>query len=132
MRKLVLFLFLFSVFWLTACESKKPQIELELTNFDFGDVVNGEIVSREIKVRNTGSTDLVVSSVMTTCGCTTASLQPMTIPAGGEAALQITFDSGAHGPDLTGEVMRRVILASNDLDSPEFLVDFVANILAPQ
>jgi hypothetical protein len=56
----------------------------------------------------------------------------MTIPSGESATLHIEFDSGAHGPDLTGQIMRQVILISNDPEKPEATVEFVANILPPE
>jgi hypothetical protein len=132
MRKLVLLSLLVVGILQTACASSQPQIEMELEKFDFGDVVNGVIASREVTVRNTGGADLVISTVTTTCGCTTASLDQMVIPAGDESVLQINFDSGAHGPYLEGEVLRRVILISNDPEQPEATVDFGANILLPE
>jgi hypothetical protein len=56
----------------------------------------------------------------------------MIIPAGGTANLHIEFDSGAHGPDLTGQIMRQVILISNDPEQNEATVELVANILPPE
>lgn len=132
MRKLILFTLLGLAVLLTACAGNQPEVSLETTEFDFGDVVNGEIVSRDLMVRNTGTANLVVDTVTTTCGCTTGSLEPMTIPAGGEATLHIEFDTGAHGPELTGQVMRQVILISNDPQTPEATVAFTANVLPPE
>ncbi len=83
-------------------------------------------------MRNSGQADLVIETVTTTCGCTTATLEPMTIPPGKEATLHIEFDSGAHGPELTGRLMRQVILLSNDPETPEATVQFVANVLPPE
>ena len=129
MRKLILIsLFVFAVL-LTACAGSKTEVSLETAEFDFGDVVNGVIMERDLIVRNSGKADLVVDTVTTTCGCTTANLDSMTIPAGGTATLHIEFDSGAHGPDLTGQIMRQVILISNDPEQPEATIEFVANIL---
>ncbi len=132
MRKWILFIVLALAVLLTACAGKQPQISLETTEFDFGDVVNGEIVSRDLIVRNVGQADLIVEEVITTCGCTTGALDPMTIPPGGEATLHIEFDSGAHGPELTGELMRQVILVSNDPEAPEATVQFTANVVPPE
>ena len=132
MKKLLPFVLLIFVILLTACGQKPPKIELEFTRFDFGNVINGEIVEQEVAVKNVGGEDLYVSEVLTTCGCTTASIEPRVIPSGGEATLQVTFDSGAHGPYLEGEVIRRVILVTNDPDHFEATVDFVANILLPE
>lgn len=131
MRKFVFLSIVLLSVGLAACAGGKPQIDLEITEFDFGEVLNGEIVSRDVTVTNTGEADLVVDTVSTTCGCTTASLEPMTVPAGGSATLHIAFDSGAHGQELTGQVMRQIYLNSNDPRNPEAMVEFVADVVSP-
>jgi hypothetical protein len=93
MTKGLIITFILAGLLLTACASSQPQIKLETTHFDFGDVVNGEILSRDIVVSNKGTKPVIAKSVSTTCGCTTANLEPMTIPVGGSANLHITFDS---------------------------------------
>ena len=129
MEKRILITFILAGLFLAACAGGQPQINLETTNFDFGNVVNGEVLSREIVVSNEGNEPIIAQSVSTTCGCTTATLEPMTIPAGGSANLLITFDSGAHGPELTGQVTRQIFITSNDPDQPEAMVEFTANII---
>jgi LEA14-like dessication related protein len=116
---------------LTACSQKNPQISVESERIEFGDVVNGEIVSKDLRVRNKGEAPLVVEAVSTSCGCTTATLKPMTIQPGGEGLLHVEFDSGAHGPELTGEFVRQVFIASNDPQQPEVVVELIANVVAP-
>jgi hypothetical protein len=54
----------------------------------------------------------------------------MAIPAGGSGVLHIEFDSGAHGPELTGELIRQVFIASDDPERPEIVLAIEANILA--
>jgi len=132
MRKLHLISFFMFGLLLTACAASQPDVSLETTEFDFGDVINGVIMEKDLMIRNIGTADLIVDTVTTTCGCTTAYLDLMTIPEGGIATLHIAFDSGAHGEELTGEVMRQVILISNDPKEPEATVQFVANILPPE
>ena len=129
MKKGILITFILAGLFLAACAGGQPQINLETTNFDFGNVVNGEVLSREIVVSNEGNEPVIAQSVSTTCGCTTATLEPMTIPAGGSANLLITFDSGAHGPELTGQVTRQIFITSNDPVQPEAMVEFTANII---
>ena len=129
MLKGILITFVLVGLLLAACASDQPEINLETTHFDFGDVVNGKIISRDIVVRNKGNEPIIAQSVSTTCGCTTATLEPMTIPAGGSANLHITFDSGAHGPELTGQVTRQIFITSNDPDQPEAMLEFTANII---
>jgi hypothetical protein len=129
MKKGTLVIFVLVGLLLASCAGGQPQINVETTHFDFGDVVNGEILIRDIVVSNEGNEQIIAQSVSTTCGCTTATLEPMTIPAGGSANLQITFDSGAHGPELTGQITRQIFITSNDPDQPEAMVEFTANIV---
>ena len=109
-----------------------PQLAADATRLDLGEVVNGVVVERDVAVRNDGDAPLVVTEVLTTCGCTTAALEPMTLAPGEAGNLHIIFDSGAHGPELTGPIMRRVILVSNDPILPEATVDLQAVILPPE
>jgi hypothetical protein len=114
---------------LAGCAAGRPQIELETERLELGDVVNGEIVTREVSVYNRGASPLTVEAISTSCGCTSATLEPMTIPAEGSGVLHIEFDSGAHGPELTGALIRQVFIASDDPDSPEVVLEIEANIL---
>ena len=130
MRKSYLGILILIGLLLVACTSDQPSISLETKQFDLGDVMNGEIVSRDVAVENDGASPLVVETVSTSCGCTQASLEPMTIPPGEVGVLHINFDSGAHGLNLTGNVTRQIFINSNDPQQPEALVEFTANILA--
>lgn len=115
----------------TSEQAGTPAIALETKLLELGDMPNGEIAERQVAVRNDGRTPLVIDTVTTTCGCTTATLSPMTIPPGESGILTIAFDSGTHGPDLRGPIMRRVILATNDPAQPEAVVDLTATITEP-
>jgi hypothetical protein len=97
----------------------------------FGNVINGEVIVREISVQNKGQGDLIIEAVSTSCGCTQASIEPMTIPPGSSGTLTVEFDSGAHGPELTGELIRQVFIASNSPEQPETVLELAANILLP-
>ena len=132
MNKGILITFILAGILLTACAGGQPQINLETTNFDFGDVVNGDVLERDLVVNNEGNEPIITQSVSTTCGCTTATLEPMTIPAGGSANLHITFDSGAHGPELTGQITRQIFITSNDPNQPEAMIEFTANIVTEE
>lgn len=128
MRKKVFLILLFPLL-LAACSSGQPNLVAEVERFDFGDVVNGEVLTRELVVTNEGAAPLVVEAVSTSCGCTKATLDPMTISPGGTATLNVEYDSGAHGPDEIGPVSRQIFIASNDPDRPEFVIEFDSNVL---
>ena len=135
MRKFLILVGGLLIMLLAACggdvKAEAPRIGLEMTMLELGEMPNGEIAERDVKVSNEGREPLVVKSVVTTCGCTTAVLTPMTIAPGETGTLHIAFDSGAHGPDLRGEIMRRVILTTNDPAQPEMFVDLEATITDP-
>ena len=115
---------------LAACGGP-PQIAVPEASLALGDVVNGEIVTREVTVQNVGESDLIIEAVTTSCGCTEAAVAPLRIPSDGSGTLTIRFDSGAHGPDLTGQLIRQVFVATNDPEQPEIVVEIEANILSP-
>lgn len=114
--------------FLGACAQGEPEISIDTTEFDFGDVNIGEIVTRDLIVNNIGASTLVVDSLSTSCGCTTAELDQMQIAAGESTTLHITFDGGAHG-DVTGFYTRQVFIDSNDPENPEIRVQFTANVI---
>jgi hypothetical protein len=115
---------------LSACAGQ-PQIVVTENNLELGNVVNGEVVTREVRLQNMGQADLVIEGVSTSCGCTQATVEPMIIPPGGRGTISIRFDSGAHGPELTGPLIRQIFIASNDPQQPELVVELEANILPP-
>ncbi len=129
-------LLLIALLLLAACgggtATGAPRIALETSALELGEMPNGEIAEREVVVRNDGDAPLVVESVTTSCGCTTAAVEPSTIAPGERGVLRIAFDSGAHGPDLRGPLMREVTLVSNDPAQPEATVEVTATILPPE
>ena len=129
MRTKPIIIILVTTTLLGACVSYQPSIILEEDQLNLGDVINGEILTYELTVSNQGNSPLEVESVSTSCGCTTATLEPMTIQPGEKGILHIEFDSGAHGPELTGELVRQIYIVSNDPNIPEAKIEFVANIL---
>jgi len=129
MRTKPIIIILVTTTLLGACVSYQPSIILEEDQLNLGDVINGEILTFELTVSNQGNSPLEVESVSTSCGCTTATLEPMTIQPGEKGILHIEFDSGAHGPELTGELVRQIYIVSNDPNIPEAKIEFVANIL---
>ena len=113
---------------LAACGIAPPDILLSPGQADLGEIPNGEIRRIQIEVRNIGEAPLRIIEVITTCGCTTANVEPSVIPSGASAILTIVFDSGAHGPEFVGSVQRQVVLVTNDPDEEEVTFRFWANV----
>lgn len=108
------------VFLLVGCGGGRPGLEVEVKRYDFGEIKQGDVVTTEIAVRNVGKNDLKIEAVSTSCGCTSARIQPDVIPVGGEGKLFIRYNSGAH-PDR-GRVQRHIYIASNDPGEVEVII----------
>jgi len=129
MRKTLLVGSLLALLLLAACARGQPDIAVDVTRHDFGSIPQGQVATAEITVRNTGQGALKIEAVSTSCGCTSARVEPTTIPPGGEGRLLIRYDSGLH-PD-SGPVRRHIYIASNDPDEPEVEVIITADVQEP-
>lgn len=107
---------------LAACSEGAGDIEV-VESYDLGTVVKGERAVADLAVYNRGDRPLTVLGVATSCGCTTATLDPMVIPAGGEGHLRIEYDSAAHETDL-GRIDRSVFISSDDPDEDDVQIRF--------
>ena len=63
--------------------SMLPVITFTEVEHDFGSIVEGETVSFNFKFKNTGKSDLVITEVSTSCGCTVPSYPKNRYQAGG-------------------------------------------------
>jgi predicted RNA-binding Zn-ribbon protein involved in translation (DUF1610 family) len=118
----------------------RPQISVFPVSVDLGNVsVRGGVVETIFHIKNEGKKELVITSLATSCGCTTASLVVNGVeserfgmdmgdgsnPTGwhaklapGETAiLKVYYDPTVH-PDLRGYVIREVYIQSNDPIDP--------------
>ena len=72
-----------------------PVIQFEETSHDFGKIIQGEKVSYTFKFKNTGNSDLLISKVSTSCGCTVGEYPKAPIEPGSSGKIEVTFNS--HG-----------------------------------
>jgi hypothetical protein len=73
--------------------SQLPSFKFEEESHDFGKILQGETVSYPFKFRNVGKSDLVISDVSTSCGCTVPSYPKVPIHPGQEGAIKVSFNS---------------------------------------
>jgi len=93
-----------------------PRLDLPNPSHDFGLIPGRPDVAHVFAVQNTGTADLEIGNLVTSCGCTTAELSSSIIPAGQRADLTVTFDPDFHAPQ--GPVVRLVWFATNDPTQP--------------
>jgi len=78
--------------------SQLPSFKFESELHDFGKIVQGETVSFPFKFTNVGKSDLIISDVSTSCGCTVPSFPKSPIHPGQDGVIKVSFNSaGKHG-----------------------------------
>lgn len=87
-----------------------PKVEASEPKVDFGSVSAGQKVSKEIKIKNTGKAILHIRKI--TCGNSAIkpSINRMSIPAGGEATLNINLDAAS----LRKPIAENLVIITND------------------
>jgi len=70
-----------------------PVMEFEETTHDFGKIIQGEKVSYTFKFKNVGESDLLISKVSTSCGCTATDYPKDPVEPGETGKIVVTFDS---------------------------------------
>ena len=70
-----------------------PVIEFFEEIYDFGTIVQGEVITHSYKFKNTGRSDLVISIAKGSCGCTVPEWPQEPIAPGEESAIEVVFDS---------------------------------------
>ena len=69
------------------------KFEFEEESYDFGDIKQGDIVKHAFKFKNVGETDLVITKIDVTCGCTTPNWTKEPIGVGEEGEILVQFNS---------------------------------------
>ena len=95
-------------------ETGAPAIDFDARVHDFGTVNEGTVLKHAFVVRNQGNAPLVLSGVSTSCGCTAAAPAVDTIPPGGSAPIDVTFNSRGFG----GAGSKTIRVGSNDRQHP--------------
>ncbi|HLN53033.1 MAG TPA: DUF1573 domain-containing protein [Lentimicrobium sp.] len=74
-------------------ENDLPVLEFEKDFYDFGKIIQGEKVSYSFKFENKGKSDLIISKVTTSCGCTVGDYPRTPIKPGASGNVEVKFDS---------------------------------------
>lgn len=70
-----------------------PKFKFKTLEHDFGRIVDGVKVAYKFKFTNIGGSDLIISQVKPTCGCTATRFPHNPIKPGESAFIELTFDS---------------------------------------
>lgn len=103
-----------------------PNMKFEDETHDFGRITQGEKVSYAFKFKNTGSSNLIISSASGSCGCTIPEYPKKPINPGEEAVINVVFNSEGK----SGMSDKSVTLVTNCEPSTKILY-IKANIIVP-
>jgi hypothetical protein len=65
--------------------------------FNFGDVIQGEVVTHVFKFTNEGRVPLVITHARSTCGCTVPEWPDTPVPPGGRGEIKVQFNTAGKG-----------------------------------
>ncbi|NJN25650.1 MAG: DUF1573 domain-containing protein [Cyclobacteriaceae bacterium] len=70
-------------------------IDFKITEYDFGDINQGEVVQHVFDFVNAGNIPLVIHNVLTTCGCTTPEWPHHPIMPGDSSQVLVVFNAAS-------------------------------------
>lgn len=116
----------------TASGSSIDNSELPVFSFneelhDFGKITQGEKVSCTFQFKNTGGSDLVISSAKGSCGCTVPDYPKLPVKSGEEGVINVVFNSEGK----SGKVQKTVTIVSNANPNTKVLT-IAAEIIVPE
>lgn len=110
MNKIIFTILLFP---LIAFAQTGPKMEVEGgDDVNTGSHMKGKVVNYEIKFKNAGNEDLKISSVQTSCGCSSALLTNDLVKPGESGSINFTFNGQGFG-----QVMKNVMVTTNEGES---------------
>jgi hypothetical protein len=104
-----------------------PKFKWKEQVHDFGVVIQGESVSYSFLFKNTGKSNLIISSVHASCGCTVPKYDTKPIAPGGEGHVEVVFDSSGR----SGLQNKTVTVLANTQPSTVEL-HFSAEVVVPE
>ncbi len=87
-----------------------PNIKFDNEDFNFGIIIEGEKASHTFKFTNSGKSDLIISDVQPSCGCTTSKeFTKEPIAPGERGEIKVVFDS----TDKPGDIKKPITVITN-------------------
>jgi len=90
-------------------QANMPEIQFENLVYNFGKVIQGEILSYTFHFKNVGRSSLLITGIEASCGCTTSVPPRAPIQPGEKGEIKITFDS----KHKFGEVTSYLVVTAN-------------------
>ncbi|MCL2168174.1 MAG: DUF1573 domain-containing protein [Lentimicrobiaceae bacterium] len=103
-----------------------PEIQFDNLSYNFGKVIQGEVLSYTFHFKNVGKSSLIIADVQASCGCTTSIPPKAPIRPNEKGEISISFDS----KHKTGEVISYLLVTANTYPAQTVLT-VNANVISP-
>lgn len=103
------------------------QISIEKTEYNFGDLNQGEIAEHIFEFKNIGNSALILNNVLSTCGCTVPEWPKEPVLNDSTGQIKVIFDSTSK----IGRQNKVITIRSNSKDG-DFRLRISAMVLPPK
>ncbi len=105
-----------------------PKASAQITEYNFGDIKQGDVVSYDFKVMNNGGDILKIIDVRASCGCTAAQPEKKELKPGESTTIKVTFNSKGR----KGAQIKTVRVITNDPEKSDINFIIRCNILVDE
>lgn len=126
MKKIFSFLFLMS--FAAFAQLVGPKAGAQITEHNFGDIKQGDVVSYDFKITNNGGDVLKIIDVRASCGCTAAQPDKKELKPGETTTIKVTFNSKGR----KGAQVKTVRVITNDPEKSDINFVIRCNIIVDQ
>jgi len=124
MKRLVVF-FVFVIVSVSFSQTDVPKLFAKADNHDFGTIAEGEIVTHNFEIQNTGKAELKIIQVHASCGCTAAAPEKKSLSPGEKTFVKVEFNSA----NRLGPQEKFVYISSNDPANPQYKLTFTGVVV---
>jgi len=123
MKKLMILFIMFAS--VISAQWMNPKLLIQQSEYDFGDIKQGEKVSHVFVLKNSGGDLLTITNVRPSCGCTAALPEKNKLGPGESTNLKVTFNSSGR----FGRQKKLVTITSNDSENPKQIITIKAVVI---
>jgi hypothetical protein len=117
-----LFLLLFSI--PIYAQQSSPEIEFETTTIDYGVIQNGSDGERVFSFKNTGTANLIITNIRSSCGCTIPKKPEAPIAPGEASKIIVSYDTKRIGP-----FKKTITVSTNQKNSPDIALKIEGTVM---
>ncbi len=105
-----------------------PKASAQITEYNFGDIKQGDVVSYDFKIMNNGGDILKIIDIRASCGCTAAQPDKKELKPGETTTIKVTFNSKGR----KGAQIKTVRVITNDPEKSDINFVIRCNILVDE